>query len=175
MKMVRPASAEDVEAVGKMYDAVNAYFERTINYCAPNWKKGVYPASADARRAYGEGSLFVRKEGERVVGSVVIDGSQHPEYRKIPWGFQGPDNQVMVLHTLVVDPDFRNCKVGEEIVRFAIEYCRNRNAKAIRLDTHYRNLPARKLYEKCGFCSMGLTTAFINGEEQEFDVFEYLL
>ena len=31
------AAAGDVEEVGRLYDAVNDYFERTVNYCRPNW------------------------------------------------------------------------------------------------------------------------------------------
>ena len=81
----------------------------------------------------------------------------------------------MAIHTLVVDPEVRNRGLGERLVRFAVEYCRAAGVKAIRLDTHYRNVPARNLYEKCGFRSLGKWEAFVNNADQEFAVFEYLL
>ena len=48
-------------------------------------------------------------------------------------------------------------------------------AKTIRIDTHFRNIPARGLYTKCGFHSLGCQTAFVDGIEQKFDVLEYVL
>ena len=177
--MISLASSEDVKSVGILYDNVNEYFEKNINYCYPNWQKGKYPTIADAPRAFEKEALYVLKADKRIAGSVIIDNIQHPEYKKIPWTLQIPDedvmaNDVMTIHTLAVEPDYRNHGIGESLIRFSIDFCKNSGAKTIRLDTHYKNIPARRLYEKCGFKSLGRHTAFVDNINQEFDVFEYI-
>lgn len=174
MEKIVLATAEDVELVGRLYDSVNEYFEKTTNYCYPNWQKGKYPVLSTAQEAFEEKNLYVLKEGDAVLGAVMIHNKQHPEYRRMPWKVQAPDDEVLTIGTLVVDPNCRNRGVGEKIVRFAIEYCKNAGAKTIRMDTHFKNIPARKLYVKCGFQSLGCQTAFVDGIMQEFDVFEYI-
>ena len=168
------ASVDDVESVGRLYDRVNEYFENHTNYCYPNWQKGKYPTAADAQKAFEQGTLYVLKKEDMILGSIIIDHSQHPEYKKIPWSLQVPDECVITIHTVVTDPDFRGQGVGERLVLFGIDFCRNAGAKTIRLDTHYKNIPARRLYEKCGFKSLGCHKAFVDHVIQEFDVFEYL-
>lgn len=167
------ASAKDAKQVGNLYDAVNLYFEKHGNFCYPNWQKGKYPILEDAERAMEEQTLYVLKSEDEIAGALIIDHSQHPEYKKIPWTLQVPDEDVMALHTLVVGPKFRGRGFGEMLVRFGICFCKDSGAKTIRIDTHYKNVPARRLYEKCGFISVGCHKAFVDEMIQEFDVFEY--
>ena len=174
MEEIVLASAEDAEQVGNIYDAVNDYFERHENYCYPNWQKGKYPVRKDAQRAVENRTLYVLIAETGIAVAVIIDHSQHPEYKKITWTLQVPDDCVMTIHTVVVDPDYRGRGFGEKLVRFGIDFCKNSGAKTIRLDTHYKNIPARRLYEKCGFISLGCHKAFVDGVMQEFDVFEYM-
>lgn len=171
--VIRQASAEDITSVGMLYDSVNSYFEKTVNYCYPNWQKGKYPVLADAENAFAEQTLYIMKMDGIVLGAVIIDCNQHPEYKKIPWSVQASDEQVMTIHTLVMHPDYRNQGLGEKMVHFAMDHCKEAGAVTIRLDTHYRNIPARRLYEKCGFRSLGKVEAYVDDVIQEFDVFEY--
>lgn len=174
MEKILLAKAEDVNLVANLYDAVNEYFESNENYCYPNWQKGKYPVLSDAQAAFEEGSLYVLKDNDSMLGSIIINGKQHPEYRRMPWKLQAPDDEIMTIHTLVVSPNVRNRGIGEKLVRFSIEICKNAGAKAIRNDTHFRNVPARNLYVKCGFQSLGRQTALVDGTIQEFDVLEYI-
>ena len=174
METIILATAEDVKLVADLYDSVNEYFEATDNYCYPNWQKGKYPVLSDAQVAFEEKTLYVLKEEDAVLGSIIINNKQHPEYRRMPWKVQVSDEEVMTIHTLVVDPKVRNRGIGEKLVRFSIDFCKNAGAKVIRNDTHFRNVPARNLYVKCGFQSLGCQTAFADGMMQEFDVLEYI-
>ena len=168
------AAAQDVAAVAKIYDPASDFFERDVHYCAPNWKKGVYPTIHDAQRAFEKESLFVLKIDGEAAGAMCIDHEAHPEYQKIAWSVQALPQETWVVHTLGIGPACRRRQLGEKMVQFAIGLCGAMGAKTIRLDTHYRNVPARRLYEKCGFQSLGVWKALVNGEAQEFDVFEYL-
>lgn len=145
MERIVLASAEDVKQVGSMYDAINDYFDKHENYCYPNWQKGKYPVLEDAKRAMKNQTLYVLKTEEGIAGAIIIDHTQHSEYKKISWTQQVPDESVMTMHTVVVAPDYRGRGFGEKLVRFGIDLCKNSGAKTIRLDTHYKNVPARRL------------------------------
>ena len=71
----------------------------------------------------------------------------------ISWNLQVPDESVMTMHTDAAVPDYSGRGFGEKLVRFGIDFCKNSGAKTIRLDTHYKNVPARRLNKKCGFAS----------------------
>ena len=45
--------------------------------------------------------------------------------------------------------------IGKEMVRFCIEYAKEHGYKAVRLDVVPDNIPARRLYESCGFKYVG--------------------
>lgn len=174
MEEIVLAAKEEIGAVGALYDRVLEYFETHENYCYPNWRKGYYPTFDTAQAAFEEGNLYVLKIDGIIAGTVIIDSGQHPEYKKIPWSMEVPDSQVMIIKTLAVDPRYRNQGIGEKLVKFCVERCRLTGAKTIRMDTHYANIPARRLYVKCGFRSLGCWKARVEGIDQEFDVFEYI-
>ena len=48
--------------------------------------------------------------------------------------------------------------------------------RVVRLDTYVENLPARRLYERCGFTDLGCHTVRYDGTElDQFHLFEYVL
>jgi len=172
---IEKAIFEDINSASGIYDAVHDYFSDNVNYCFPNWQKGKYPVRRDAWEAIQENSLFILKHNGKIKGSVIIDNKQHAEYRNIPWGISCDDKEVMVIHTLVVHPSCRQQGLAELLLNYGLDYCRQAGAKTLRLDTHYKNIPARHLYEKCGFHHVIKWSVQIDGVNQEFDVYEYIL
>ena len=56
---------------------------------------------------------------------------------------------------IAVHPDFRKRGIGEGILGELISYCRENDCTKLNLEVRKSNLPARKLYEKCGFTRDG--------------------
>ncbi|WP_300379992.1 GNAT family N-acetyltransferase, partial [Clostridium sp.] len=50
-----------------------------------------------------------------------------------------------------VHPDFLKCGVGKALIDFSIKCSIKTDVRSIRLDVYEGNIPAIKLYEKCGF------------------------
>jgi len=48
------------------------------------------------------------------------------------------------------------CGVGKALLEHAAVLGKKQGVKAIRMDTYEENLPAVRLYEKCGFKYMGM-------------------
>lgn len=74
-----------------------------------------------------------------------------PAYSKVRWKVNTDYSRIFVVHTLVVDPSYLKNGIGMELIKFAVCHANNGGAQSIRLDVYENNLPAIRLYEKCGF------------------------
>ena len=90
-----------------------------------------------------------------VAGTVVYSDEQEDAYRAVDWQIEF-DLPVITICKLAVHPKYFGCGVGKALLDYAVCVGEQRNAKAIRLDVYEENLPAIRLYEKCGFKDMGL-------------------
>ena len=103
--MIRKAILKDVNSIEDTY---NEHFQYELNHTAFTvFKKGVYPTKDDAERAIYAGALFVYEENGTIVGSIIIDKVQPIEYATIPWKEKLSEDEVMVIHLLMVRPSRR--------------------------------------------------------------------
>ena len=148
--MIRRARAEDVDATARIYEALMDREE--AGQGATNWKRGVYPTRETARRAQEAGWLYVREDGaDGICASMILNHEQPPCYRDADWQVAAAPENVLVLHTLCVDPACAGRGIGREMVRFALSHARETGMRAVRLDTFEGNAPARALYAGLGF------------------------
>ncbi len=61
------------------------------------------------------------------------------------------DSEIGWLSMLAVEPTYQRRGVGEYAVHFAEEYLRGKGKRVVAIHTTEDNLPAKKLYEKCGY------------------------
>ena len=151
--VVRIATANNIDAIEHLYDDLNDFLETHENY--PRWKKGVYPIREDAEEALAKEDLYVAMIDGNVAGTVVYSDEQEDAYRAVDWQIEF-DLPVITICKLAVHPKYFGCGVGKALLDYAVCVGEQRNAKAIRLDVYEENLPAIRLYEKCGFKDMGL-------------------
>ena len=59
-------------------------------------------------------------------------------------------DEVSVIN-VAVDPEFRGMGCGRRLMERAEEYARDHGCPAITLEVRESNIPARTLYEKCGY------------------------
>lgn len=159
---IRKGTLEDIPRITDIYDRVLA--EEESGRAAIGWIRGVYPTQQTALDALGAGTLFVL-EREGVVAAVAkIDQNQVPEYVNAQWrNPDAPPGQVMVLHTLVVDPLQSGKGCGTEFVRFYEEYALEHGCPFLRMDTNARNAAARRLYARLGYREAGIVPCVFNG------------
>lgn len=155
---IRKAVEQDIERVAEIYDAYLDY--EAIHGTTTNWIKGVYPTIKNAQKAFEAGTLFVGELDGKVVGSYVLNHIQPDEYTKIQWEYPGEDDQVMVIHTLCIDVNYKKMGLGSKFVEFVFEHGRSLGCKTIRLDTYEMNRPAEALYKKMGFRYAGMAEFF---------------
>lgn len=147
--MIRKAAFDDIELIEDTY---NEHFKYETEHGAFTvFKKGVYPTGKDAEKAVAAGTLYVYEENNIIAGSMIADKVQPAEYAKIGWKETFSNDEVMVIHLLMVRPSSAGKGIATALVRYAMELARNSSCKALRLDTGSQNIPALSLYKKLGF------------------------
>ena len=159
--MIRRATASDIPAVAAIYDKLHT--EEEAGNVTIGWIRGVYPTEDTARQALRRDDLFVQEDGGRIVGAAIINQTQVDAYSGGPWAYEAEDTEVMVLHTLVIDPDSAGKGYGKAFVAYYERYARKEGCRVLRMDTNSRNTRARAMYEKLGYREAGIVPCNFNG------------
>ena len=159
--VIRTAGADDIPAVCRIYDELHTLEE--TGSITVGWQRGVYPTRETAQAALSRGDLFVLQEGGDVVGAAVINRIQVDVYAGGRWAYPAADDEVMVLHTLVISPAASGKGLGSRFVRFYEAYALEHGCTCLRMDTNERNLAARNLYRKLGYREADIVPCVFNG------------
>ena len=161
--MFRKAVLSDLDAIARIYDAIHTCEEQGQSHTG--WQRAVYPTRETARAAILADDVFVMEEGGRVVASARINHIQVEEYKLVKWSKEAKDREVMVLHTLAVDPAEAGKGYGTAFVRFYEDYARENGCPHLRMDTNEINTRARALYKRLGYAERGIVPCIFNGIE----------
>lgn len=162
MQNIRKAIMEDIPQITAIYDRILT--EEEAGRAAVGWIRGVYPTEQTALDSLNAGTLFVLEQDGVVAAAAKIDQNQVPEYADAPWKYpDAPAEQVMVLHTLVVDPLQSGKGCGTGFVRFYEQYAREHGCLYLRMDTNARNAAARRLYARLSYWEAGIVPCNFNG------------
>lgn len=159
--MIRKAELKDIEAIVKIYDAILDREEK--GKIVVGWERGIYPTKNTALEALAAGTLFVLEDKGKIAAAAKIDQNQVPVYHSCKWIYEAQDEQVMVLHTLVVDPELSQRGYGREFVAFYEDFALKSDCPYLRMDTNQKNEAARNLYRKLGYMESGIVPCEFNG------------
>ena len=159
--MIRKATKGDIPAVVSIYDKLHT--EEENGRATIGWIRGVYPTEETARMALSRDDLFVQEEGGHIVGAAIINQTQVDAYSAGQWTIEAEENEVMVLHTLVIDPEAAGRGYGKRFVAFYEDYAREKGCKVLRMDTNCRNARARAMYQALGYREAGIVPCVFNG------------
>ena len=137
-----PMHASDLDAVLTI---------ENVSFAAP-WSKNMFLEEMSNRAAH----LIVFKSGETIVGYicfwVVLDEAH--------------------LMNVAVHPDYRGRGYGKLIMGHLEEICLRENLTRIILEVGRRNMPARRLYKKCGFNSIGFRKKYYTEVQDDAVIME---
>lgn len=161
--MIRKAKQEDIQKVAEIYDEI--LDQQEAGNARIGWMKGVYPTEATAREALEKGELFVCDEDGTITAAAKINQKQEPAYKEAGWEYKAREDEVMVLHTLVVSPGKAGKGIGSKFVAFYEDYASRQGCRYLRMDTNEINTNARGLYRKLGYKEVGIIPCEFNGIE----------
>ena len=157
--VIRKATAKDIDAVEKLYDAIHTEEEngkQTIG-----WIRGIYPVRKTAEMALARDDLFVLE----ICGTGILNKIQVDSYAEGHWEHEVPDEQVCVLHTLVIDPNSAGKGYGRAFIEYYETYAQENGCTELRIDTNARNAVARAMYKKHGYTEIGIVPTVFNSIE----------
>lgn len=162
----RIATSADLDAVEMIYNHIHDDPNGSVRI---GWQKGVYPVRQTAADAHERGELYVcvdeDEAGSYVAGAAILNRKQLPEYADAAWQLPASEEEVLVMHTLVIDPYRGGRGYGRAFAQFYEELARSMECRALRIDTNERNTRARKLYASLGYTEVGMIPCEFNGIE----------
>ena len=161
MMRFRKATAQDLPAIEKIYEDIHT--EEEAGRTSIGWIRGVYPTRKTAEASLLRGDLFVAEADGEVVGAAIINQQQVDVYEGADWQYAAKDEDVMVLHTLVISTQMAKRGYGKAFVAFYEDYARQHHCPYLCMDTNARNLRARAMYQKLGYAEIGIVPCVFNG------------
>ena len=170
--IINRVTIENFESIIAFYDDVTDRTPDMERFA--RWQKGKHPTHDGIRAYIEEGSMYLYKENDTIVGAMAVTMYQGTDYHAIEWSRQVQDNEVAVIHILAVSPDFQCTGIGSEMIREAIRLAKSYGMIAIRLDALASNTPAHKIYKSLGFEYKGKQHLYAeNTGWTDFYFFEY--
>lgn len=158
---IRKATAADIDGIEKIYDDIHTAEERGEQTIG--WIRDVYPVRATAEAGLQRGDLYVMEDGGELLGTAIINDIQVDVYKSGKWDHEAADDEVCVLHTLVISPYAKGKGCGRTFVKFYEDYALQHGRHELRIDTNERNAAARAMYKKYGYKEIGVVPTVFNG------------
>lgn len=123
----------------------------------------IYERIHDEEAALARGELYVEEAAGRVTGAAILNHQQVDVYTGAPWQIAAADDEVLVMHTLTIDPAAKGRGLGTAFAAFYERRARELGCTALRIDTNKRNTPALSLYRKLGYSEIDIVPCQFNG------------
>lgn len=152
------ATGEDFANLVSFYKDVIQRTPGMVCYCP--WVYGLHPTDEMIMDYIEEGSIYVCKSEETILGAVAVTPYQSSDYENIAWKKAVKKDEVAVVHILAVNPDYQKEGLSRQIMTDVEKIAADLRKKALRLDALSINTPAQKLYICLCYLFCGEQTAY---------------
>lgn len=159
--MIRKATEKDIDGIVAIYDKILDLQDE--GKMSIGWAKNVYPTRDTVRKALERDDLFVYEEKGKIIASAIINQIQVDVYEGASWEYSANEDEVLVIHTLTVDPSSSHKGIGKEFLEFYENLAKEKGIYELRLDTNEINKIARSFYKKAGYKEIGVAKTVFNG------------
>lgn len=115
------------------------------------WKRDIYPSQEFLKDCLNNQELYIGEINGRIASAMILNHNYNDEYKGIEWLISVNDEELLVIHTLGVNPQFSGKGLAKEMVKYAIDHAREEGIKSVRLDVWEANILAEKVYLNVGF------------------------
>lgn len=142
---------EDLHSIEVLYEACKLDLLKKEIF---QWDDS-YPTPKYFEWVVQEKEMYVLREAGEIVGAVVLNEWQVPEWESVNWSQNQVDDRFLVIHAFCTHPKVQGKGYGGELLQFAEDLARKERYAGIRLDAFSENLGALKFYEKRGYVKKG--------------------
>ena len=163
---MRKAHLQDIKEI---MNIIRKTIMEMHSYHNNQWDES-YPQEKDFIKDIQDGDLYISEKDGRLVAFICVNKIEPAEYCGLNWS---SDKDVMVIHRMAVDPEFRRNGVGRELMNFAEELALKNTIDYLKTDTNSINEKMKALFQKCGYKVIG-EMSFL-GKETPFSCYDKLL
>lgn len=162
MSMIyRKATIDDLDAIERIYSRTHDAEEEGLTTIG--WKRTIYPTRETALASLERDDMYVCENDGVIIATAIINQIQVDVYADVSWDCEATDEEVLVLHTLAVDPSARYGGVGKGFVKYYEDKGREMKCTDLRMDTNAINKIARHFYAEMGYKEVGIVPTVFNG------------
>lgn len=112
-----------------------------------------YPSKGAFENDIKQEELYVLKENNLIIGTIVISTFMDKEYIPITW--LTPNENNYYIHRLSVHPEHQGKGYARQLMDYAEAFAKAKKATSIRLDTFSQNRRNQRFYETRGYQRLG--------------------
>lgn len=148
--MITTGKAEEIDEILSLTQACGTHLR---SQGIDQWDEN-YPDQKSITEDIQTGNLFTFRQGQHILGIIVLNEHQDEEYALINWSTTDKDKN-LVVHRLAVHPDSQGIGIAQKLMDFAESYARLNGYNAIRLDTFSQNPRNQNFYRKRKYTELG--------------------
>ncbi len=118
---------------------------------SPDWTWGVYPSEQSLEESFNDLFIGAFDDDGTLLGAGILTKGEDPDYPSEAWKIPATDDQIAILHLLVVGPAARGKGVASGLLAQLKQVAKEAGAIVIHLDVIDGNPPADALYQKNGY------------------------
>jgi ribosomal protein S18 acetylase RimI-like enzyme len=112
-----------------------------------------YPLKSHVISDIEHKAMHCLSDNEQILGIVVLDEKQSPEYTSVAWEFHA--QPILVVHRFAVLPEVQKGGMGTKLMDFAENFGHDEGYQSIRLDAYSGNARTLKFYNRRGYKKVG--------------------
>ena len=113
-----------------------------------------YPDLNTIQTDIHQGELFKYVIDDTILGIVVLNENQDPEYNELNW-ITSNNSRNLFVHRLAVHPEHQGKGIARQLMDFAEEKAKRDGYDSIRLDTFSQNKRNQRFYDNRGYQRTG--------------------
>ena len=164
---IRKTREDDIKELMNIVKQVKEYFSKNN---IKQWL-GTYPNEETFKMDIKNENSYVLEQDGKILAMFYIYVGNDPSYQNIYEGKWLSDGLYGTIRRLATLEEAKGQGLASKIITFCEEYCRERNAVSLRIDTHRDNKSMLRFIEKSGFEECGI----IYGDTNQRVAFEKLL
>lgn len=176
--MITYAKPFDYDQIQQFYLDICHDLEVRENY--PLWQWGLHPTKEMIEEAIEQGELLLfsnddleldtdLKATHPFYGAAIVN-TNHEEGQSVAWS----SDQAKTIHLFAIHPDLAGHHLADQFLAEIIELAQTQNLASLHLDVIDGNWPAKNLYVRHGFQSLGIMDIHTEHDVQDVLTFEFM-
>jgi GNAT superfamily N-acetyltransferase len=145
---VTAAQAQDEPLIRQLHaEAVAWLSEQGTDQWQPSAMRTHPPAERTLAASIGRGEVFLMREDDRVVGTLMLDDYADPDF----WTADDDPGSALYVHRMIVTREASGRDLGGAMLDWAAKQAARTGRAWLRLDAWRTNLALHRYYERHGF------------------------